>query len=72
MAFEHQLDANGDKLAVSLFGEPLVVYRGHAGDVTCVQDRCAHKSCPLSLGYVRGGTSYAATTAGRTATAVRS
>ena len=55
VAFEHQLDANGDKLAVSLFGEPLVVYRGHAGDVTCVQDRCAHKSCPLSLGYVRDG-----------------
>lgn len=55
VAFEHQLDADGDKLAVSLFGEPLVLYRTDGGVVNCVQDRCAHKSCPLSLGYVRDG-----------------
>ena len=55
VAFEHQLDADGDKLAVALFGEPLVLYRTDGGVVNCVQDRCAHKSCPLSLGYVRDG-----------------
>lgn len=55
VAFEHQLEAEGEKLAVSLFGEPLVVYRSEGGVVNCVQDRCAHKSCPLSLGYVREG-----------------
>ena len=55
VAFEHQLDADGDKLAVALFGEPIVVYRTSGGVVNCVQDRCAHKSCPLSLGYVRDG-----------------
>ena len=32
-ALEHQLDANGDKLAVHSSRAPQV-YRGHAGDVT--------------------------------------
>ena len=37
---------------VALFGEPLVLYRDSENQVVCAQDRCIHKSCPLSLGYV--------------------
>ena len=72
VAFEHQLDANGDKLAVSLFGEPLVVPRSRgrrdvrAGPVRAQVVPSESRIRPVT------GTSYAATTAGRTATAVRS
>ena len=54
VAFEAQL-RDEDKLPVSLFGEPLVLYRSIDGALNCVQDRCLHKSCPLSLGYVQEG-----------------
>ena len=72
VAFEHQLDADGDKLAVSLFGEPLVLYRTDGGVVNCVQDRCAHKSCPLSPATSATVSCCAGTTAGRTGRAASS
>eukprot|EP00958_Prasinococcus_capsulatus_P006502 scaffold614_cov367-Prasinococcus_capsulatus_cf.AAC.34 len=37
--------------SAALFGEPLVLYRDRDGAIVCAQDRCIHKSCPLSLGY---------------------
>jgi phenylpropionate dioxygenase-like ring-hydroxylating dioxygenase large terminal subunit len=41
--------------AVTLFGEPLVLFRDHEGQAVCLQDRCPHRSTPLSLGRVTEG-----------------
>jgi phenylpropionate dioxygenase-like ring-hydroxylating dioxygenase large terminal subunit len=41
--------------AVKLFGEPLVLFRDQSGQVVCLQDRCPHRSTPLSLGRVTEG-----------------
>jgi len=38
-----------------LWGEPLVFFYGKDGEITCLQDRCAHRSAPLSIGFVRDG-----------------
>ena len=54
VAFEAQL-RDEDKLPVSLFGEPLVLYRSTDGALNCVQDRCFAQVVPLSLGYVQEG-----------------
>ena len=32
-----------------------MLFRSSNGNINCLQDRCAHKSCPLSLGYVSNG-----------------
>jgi len=43
-------------LGAQLFGEPLVVFRGrNPGEVVCLQDRCAHRSAPLSIGAWKDG-----------------
>lgn len=42
-------------LAVTLFGEPLVLFRdGSTGAPAALLDRCPHRNVPLSLGKVRG------------------
>ena len=40
---------------VQLFNEPLILYRDLHNKVVCLQDRCAHRSTPLSLGRVVNG-----------------
>ncbi len=43
-------------LARTLYGTPLVVFRGEGGAPAALLDRCAHRNVPLSLGCtVRGG-----------------
>ncbi|AVI65897.1 hypothetical protein CKQ84_08440 [Shewanella sp. WE21] len=42
-------------VAVTLFGEPLVLFRDASGVPQCLADRCAHRSVPLSLGQVCDG-----------------
>jgi len=54
LAFESELDSD-KPVTAQLFGEPLVLFRSSNGNINCLQDRCAHKSCPLSLGYVSNG-----------------
>jgi vanillate O-demethylase monooxygenase subunit len=41
-------------LATMLLGEPVVLYRMTDGRPAALEDRCAHRSLPLSLGRVRG------------------
>lgn len=38
-----------------LLGEPLVFFRDEHNEVICLQDRCPHRSAPLSLGSVCNG-----------------
>ncbi len=45
----------GEPRALTLFGDPLVLFRDDRGAPACVEDRCAHRSAPLSLGRVAGG-----------------
>ena len=44
----------GKSLAVSFAGEPIVLVRPKTGDAYALEDRCAHRQVPLSLGVVRG------------------
>ncbi|MFC9617991.1 Rieske 2Fe-2S domain-containing protein [Streptomyces sp. NPDC056938] len=37
-------------------GERIVLYRGRSGSVHALEDRCAHRQVPLSLGVVEGDT----------------
>ncbi|KAM7253360.1 hypothetical protein ACFE04_025978 [Oxalis oulophora] len=40
---------------IECFEEPWVLFRGKDGKPGCVQDTCAHRACPLSLGSVNEG-----------------
>lgn len=42
-------------VAVTLFGEPLVLFQAEDGAIQCVADVCAHNSAALSQGFVEGG-----------------
>ncbi|WP_077034717.1 aromatic ring-hydroxylating dioxygenase subunit alpha [Pelomonas sp. KK5] len=45
----------GEKLARTLLGEPVLLYRGaESGQVAALEDRCCHRGLPLSHGCVRG------------------
>ena len=44
----------GKTLARRFAGEPVVLYRGQSGAVLALEDRCAHRQVPLSLGVVEG------------------
>jgi phenylpropionate dioxygenase-like ring-hydroxylating dioxygenase large terminal subunit len=46
----------GKTLARRFAGEPVVLYRGKSGRVFALEDRCAHRQVPLSLGVVEGET----------------
>jgi phenylpropionate dioxygenase-like ring-hydroxylating dioxygenase large terminal subunit len=45
----------GRAMPVQLFNEPLVIFRGKSGQFVCLQDRCAHRSAPLSIGAWKDG-----------------
>ncbi len=47
--------ASAAPLALTLFGDPLVLFRDADGFAGCVEDRCSHRSTPLSLGRVSDG-----------------
>lgn len=40
--------------ALTLLGEPIVIYRKSDGTPVALEDRCAHRLAPLSLGRVEG------------------
>jgi phenylpropionate dioxygenase-like ring-hydroxylating dioxygenase large terminal subunit len=44
----------GKAIAASFAGEPIVLVRTESGDVFALEDRCAHRQMPLSLGVVIG------------------
>ena len=39
---------------VEMMGEKFTVYRGESGEAHVVEERCAHRACPLSVGWVEG------------------
>jgi vanillate O-demethylase monooxygenase subunit len=41
-------------LAVSILGEPVVIWRGENGTLSALEDRCVHRLAPLSLGRCEG------------------
>lgn len=43
----------GQPLAITILGEPLVIYR-HPGGLAALEDRCVHRLAPLSLGRCEG------------------
>ncbi|HVO89468.1 MAG TPA: aromatic ring-hydroxylating dioxygenase subunit alpha [Casimicrobiaceae bacterium] len=52
-AYADELSA-GQPLACGVLDEPVVLYRDSAGRPVALEDRCVHRSLPLSLGRVRG------------------
>jgi vanillate O-demethylase monooxygenase subunit len=46
--------AAGKPLGCTMLGEPVVLYRRTDGAPAALEDRCVHRSMPLSLGRVRG------------------
>ena len=42
----------GKALGRRFAGSPIVIYRGNAGQVYALEDRCAHRQVPLHLGVV--------------------
>lgn len=56
VAYSRDLQADPSRpRAVTLFGEPLVLFTAADGSVQCVADVCAHASAALSQGYVERG-----------------
>jgi vanillate O-demethylase monooxygenase subunit len=52
-AWSHEID--DDKLlARTILSEPVLLYRGDAGQVIAMHDRCCHRGAPLSLGRREG------------------
>lgn len=52
-AWEMDLEV-GAPVAVTILGEPLVLWRNESGDVSALEDRCVHRLAPLSLGRCEG------------------
>jgi len=46
---------DGQVIARTIMGEPVALYRKANGDVAAIEDRCAHRFAPLSMGKVVGG-----------------
>ncbi|WP_432118127.1 Rieske 2Fe-2S domain-containing protein [Streptomyces sp. bgisy032] len=46
----------GRVIATAFAGERIAVYRGDSGAVHALEDRCAHRQVPLSMGVVEGDT----------------
>lgn len=46
--------AGGALKAITLLGEPVVLYRGESGAAAALADRCPHRFAPLSMGKVCG------------------
>ncbi|MCB9795567.1 MAG: aromatic ring-hydroxylating dioxygenase subunit alpha [Alphaproteobacteria bacterium] len=49
-----ELRAGAKPLKRSLYGAPIVLFRGQDGRPGALLDRCPHRSVPLSIGEVRG------------------
>jgi phenylpropionate dioxygenase-like ring-hydroxylating dioxygenase large terminal subunit len=49
-------EVSGKPLARTLLGDPIVFYRKADGNVVALEDRCAHRRLPLSMGTVIGDT----------------
>jgi phenylpropionate dioxygenase-like ring-hydroxylating dioxygenase large terminal subunit len=50
-------DSIGDGVLVArtVMDEPIVLYRKADGGVAAIEDRCAHRFAPLSMGKIVGG-----------------
>jgi renierapurpurin 18,18'-hydroxylase len=46
----------GKAFAATFAGERIALYRGESGTVYALEDRCAHRQVPLSMGVVEGDT----------------
>ena len=46
--------AKGKAFAACFAGQRIVLYRGASGAVHALEDRCAHRQVPLSMGVVEG------------------
>ncbi|MFE7168589.1 Rieske 2Fe-2S domain-containing protein [Streptomyces sp. NPDC057616] len=46
----------GRAVAATFAGERIALYRGESGTVHALEDRCAHRQVPLSMGVVEGET----------------
>ncbi len=53
LAWSHAVKP-GQTLACRFAGEPVVLFRGRSGRLSALEDRCAHRQVPLSLGVVEG------------------
>ncbi|TPX55432.1 hypothetical protein PhCBS80983_g05318 [Powellomyces hirtus] len=42
-------------VGMTLLGDPIVLWRDREGTAVCLEDKCAHRSTPLSLGRIRNG-----------------
>ena len=51
-AWNHEVTAT--PLARTFLDEPVVLYRAQDGAVVALEDRCCHRSLPLSMGRVIG------------------
>lgn len=49
-------DVESKPVAVRVLDEPIVIYRGHSGQIVALEDHCPHRHVPLSLGKVIGDT----------------
>ncbi len=47
---------SGRVVATAFAGERIALYRGESGTVHALEDRCAHRQVPLSMGVVEGDT----------------
>jgi vanillate O-demethylase monooxygenase subunit len=52
-AFSSELD-DTKMVALTMLGEPVVIYRKENGAAVALEDRCCHRLAPLSLGRVEG------------------
>src|SRR3546814_18802747 len=41
-------------IALTMLGEPVVIYRKSNGEAVALENRCVHRLAPLSLGRVEG------------------
>ena len=46
---------DGQLVARTIMNEPIVLYRKADGGVAAIEDRCAHRFAPLSMGKIVGG-----------------
>lgn len=52
-AWAHEVQSAG-KLARTFLEQPVVIFRGESGRYIALDDRCCHRSAPLSMGRIEG------------------
>jgi len=55
LAWSHEIKRR-KTLARAFAGKPVVLFRSESGRISALEDRCAHRQVPLSLGVVEGET----------------